>query len=144
MAEMTSMASTTIAPVQPALRPQPVGAFPLPAGYMLVPAGDDTEDARLTLRSGREPSPWPARLRAHELALAGDRDGALAELSGSDVVTRYNRFVLDPDGAGDLDALRAELGEFGTLVDVVSFVLGRTDTTPERGDTDAEIAALVL
>lgn len=126
-----------------AVRPQPLGAFPLPAGYLLVPAGEDTEDARLALLAGRLPSPWPARMRAHELALADDRDGALAELAGDDVVTRYNRFVLDPDGV-DLDALRRDLGELGPLVDVVSFVLGTTETPPELGAADGELAALVL
>lgn len=132
-----------------AVRPQPLGAFPLPAGYLLVPAGEDTEDARLALLAGKLPSPWPARMRAHELALADDRDGALAALASSsgyaadDVVTRYNRFVLDPDGV-DLDRLRADLGELGPLVDVVAFVLGSTDTPPSLGDADGEIAALVL
>ncbi len=127
-----------------AVRPQPLGAFPLPAGYLLVPAGADTEDARLALLAGREPEVWPARLRAHELALAGDRDGALAALTGDDVVSRYNRFVLDPDADPDVAALRAGLGEFGPLVDTVAFVLGLSDTPPERGDADAELAALVL
>jgi tetratricopeptide (TPR) repeat protein len=126
-----------------AVRPQPLGAFPLPAGYLLVPAGEDTEDARLALLAGRVPAAWPARMRVHELALAGDRDGALAALTGDDVVTRYNRFVLDPDGA-DAVPLRAELGELGPLVDVVAFVLGRTDTPPELGAADGELAALVF
>lgn len=126
-----------------AVRPQPLGAFPLPAGYLLVPAGEDTEDARLALLAGRLPSPWPARMRAHELALADDRDGALAALTGDDVVTRYNRFVLDPDGV-DVDDLRADLGELGPLVDVVAFVLGATETPPALGDADGELAALVL
>ncbi len=126
-----------------AVRPQPLGAFPLPAGYLLVPAGEDTEDARLALLAGRLPSPWPARMRAHELALADDRDGALAALTGDDVVTRYNRFVLDPD-AVDVDALCADLGELGPLVDVVSFVLGAVETPPALGDATGEIAALVL
>src|SRR5437763_1955365 len=143
---MADHSTTVVAPALLAVRPQPVGAFPLPSGYLLVPAGEDTEDARLALLAGCEPAPWPARMRAHELALVGDRDGALAALTGDDVITRYNRFVLDPDGPDGTDphALRAELGEFGPLVDVVSFVLGRTDTPPERGITDGEIAALVL
>lgn len=138
MAESMSGALTAVA-----VRPQPLGAFPLPAGYLLVPAGEDTEDARLALLAGRVPSPWPARMRAHELALADDREGALAALTGDDVVSRYNRFVLDPDGV-DADALRADLGELAALVDVVAFVLGRTDTPPELGTTDGELAALIL
>ena len=81
-----------------AVRPQPLGAFPLPLGFLLIPASPDTEDARVALLSGRLPD-WPASLRAHELALAGDRDGAMAALHGDDPITRYNRFVMDPDGS---------------------------------------------
>ncbi|MEX3768171.1 hypothetical protein ABFW14_14805, partial [Mycolicibacterium fortuitum] len=55
-----------------AVRPQPLGAFPLPLGYLLIPAGEDCDAARAELLAGRIPQPWPARLRAHELALAGD------------------------------------------------------------------------
>jgi len=129
-----------------AVRPQPLGAFPLPLGYMLIPASPGTEDARLALLAGRIPR-WPAALRAHELALAGDRDGALAQLTGDDPITRYNRFVMDPDFADPVEdpaELRSALGEFGVLVDVVLFALGRTDTAPELGSATAEVAAVVL
>ena len=125
-----------------AARPQPLGAFPLPLGYMLIPASAETEDARLALLAGRLPE-WPAALRAHELALAGDRDAALAHLTGDDPVTRYNRFVMDPD-AGDPAELRSALGEFGVLVDVVLFAVGRSDTPPELGSATGELAAVVL
>lgn len=130
-----------------AARPQPLGAFPLPLGYLLIPASPETEDARLALLAGRLPQ-WPAALRAHELALAGDRDAALAALTGDDPVTRYNRFVMDPDGAESSGAnpaeLRSALGEFGVLVDVVLFALGRSDIAPEVGSATGELAALVL
>lgn len=129
-----------------AVRPQPLGAFPLPVAYLLVPASADTEAARRALLAGQVPE-WPAALRAHELALAGDRDGALEALTGSDPISRYNRFVMDPDGAEsggeDADELRTLLGEFGVMVDVVLFVLGRTDTAPEVGNATEELAALV-
>ena len=125
-----------------AVRPQPLGAFPLPLGYLLIPASPDTEEARLALLAGRLPQ-WPAALRAHELALAGDRDGALAALQGDDPVTRYNRFVMDPDSE-DADDVRSGLGEFGVLVDVVQFALGRSDTAPDLGAADAELAATIL
>lgn len=130
-----------------AVRPQPLGAFPLPLGYLLVPASADTEDARLALLAGRLPE-WPVALRAHELALAGDRDGALAQLTGDDPVTRYNRFVMDPDGVDsggeDPTELRSALGEFGVLVDVVLFALGRSDTPPRLDSATGELAAVVL
>ena len=125
-----------------AVRPQPLGAFPLPLGYLLIPASPDTEDARVALLSGRLPD-WPDSLRAHELALAGDRDGALAALHGDDPITRYNRFVMDPDGS-DPAELRSGLGEFACLVDVVLFALGRSDIAPELGDATGELAATVL
>jgi len=125
-----------------AVRPQPLGAFPLPLGYLLIPASPDTEDARVALLSGRLPD-WPDSLRAHELALAGDRGGALAALHGDDPITRYNRFVMDPDGS-DPAELRSDLGEFACLVDVVLFALGRSDTAPELGDATGELAATVL
>ena len=124
------------------VRPQPLGAFPLPLGYMLIPASPETEEARLALLAGLVPQ-WPEVLRAHELALAGDRDGALAALTGEDPVSRYNRFVMDPDSE-DADQLRSALGELGDLVDVVLFALGRTDIPPQLGSATGELAALVL
>ncbi len=129
-------------PAALAVRPQPLGAFPLPLGYMLIPASPDTEAARLALLAGRVPD-WPAAMRGHELALAGDRDGALAALAGDDPISRYNRFVMDPD-ADDPAELRSALGEFGALVDVVLFAIGRSDTPPEVGSATGEVAAVVL
>ncbi|WP_237573425.1 hypothetical protein [Mycolicibacterium lacusdiani] len=126
-----------------AVRPQPLGAFGLPLGYLLIPAGDDTEQARLTLLAGCLPDEWPGRLAAHRHALAGDRDAALAALHGSDPITRYNRFVLNSD-LEDPDELRSILGEFGPLVDLVAFALGRINTPPAVGDTDGELAAVLL
>lgn len=126
------------------VRAQPVGTFPLPAGFLLVPPGDDTEAARTALLAGRIPDPWPATMRAHELAMAGELDAALAELTGDDPVSRYNRFVIDPD-ADDPAELRDALGpEFGVLVDLVCFTLGRTDRPPAAEDATGELRALVL
>ena len=129
------------------VRPQPLGAFPLPLGYMLIPAGEDTEEARTEMLAGRLPETWPSALCAHQLAADGQRESAITALmSGADTdepVTRYNRFVLDPDSE-DPDSLRAALGEFAVLVDVVLFTLGRTDFPPKCGTADGELAAAVL
>lgn len=129
-------------------RPQPLGLFPLPLGYMLIPAGKDTEAVREMLLAGQLPDSWPPSLRVHELAAAGDREGAIAALSEQspdriDPVSRYNRFVLDPDSI-DADELRCSLGQFAVLVDVVLFALGRTDTPPHAETIDGEIAAAVM
>ncbi|TPG37413.1 hypothetical protein EAH80_03700 [Mycobacterium hodleri] len=128
------------------MRPQPLGAFGLPLGYLLIPAGEDTESARRALLTGCIPDEWPLRLTPHRHALAGDRDAALAALDALDVhdpITRYNRFVLNSD-LEDADDLRSVLGEFAPLVDLVSFALGRIDAPPGVGDADREMAAILL
>ncbi len=127
----------------PAPRPQALGAFSLPLGYMLIPDGPGHDAVRAALLDGNEPESWPEALRAHALAHSGDVQSALSHLHGEDPVTRFNRFVLDPDGV-DTDALRDELGEFGVLVDLVLFTIGRRDTAPEVGSGDGEVAAVVL
>ncbi|CAN3128440.1 hypothetical protein ACNUDN_11020 [Mycobacterium sp. smrl_JER01] len=142
------MTDTVVEPTEqgaaaPVARPQPLGVFGLPLGFLLIPAGDDTDAARATLLAGRLPDAWPDRLTAHRYAVTGDRDAALAALAGDDAVTRYNRFVLDPDSA-DPEAVRAGLGEFGVLVDVVLFALGRSDAVPDAAGLDGELAAAVL
>lgn len=142
------MTDTVVEPTEqgaaaPVARPQPLGVFGLPLGFLLIPAGDDTDAARATLLAGRLPDAWPDRLTAHRYALTGDRDAALAALAGDDAVTRYNRFVLDPDSA-DPEPVRAGLGEFGVLVDVVLFALGRSDAVPDAAGLDGELAAAVL
>lgn len=144
MAEQMISERTTRTGAVPLARPQPLGAFPLPAGFLLVPAGPDTEQARRDLVAGRLPERWPEALRAHELALAGDVAGALAHLTGDAPVTRYNRYVMDPDGENPAH-LREELGEpYGVLVDVVAFTVGRAPEPPPMGAADGEVAALLL
>ncbi|MBV9057533.1 MAG: hypothetical protein JOZ09_00045 [Pseudonocardiales bacterium] len=126
------------------VRPQPIGVFPLPAGYLLIPGGEDTEPARRALLSGRLPEQWPPALRAHQLALAGELDAAMAALPETDPVARYNRFVINP-GTEEPATVRRGLGtNLAVLVDLVCFVLGRSDNPPELGTADGELAALVL
>jgi len=125
-------------------RPQPLGLFPLPLGFMLIPAQEQADAVRETMLAGRLPANWPPALRAHQLAFEGDRDGAIAELQHhSDPVSTYNRFVLDPDSV-DAEGLRRELGEFAILVDVVLFVLGRRDTPPHSEGADTDVVSVVL
>lgn len=125
-------------------RPQAVGAFPLPAGFLLISATDTADDARIALVAGHLPEVWPAELHGHELAHAGDMDGALAAFDGDGIVDRFNRFVLAPDGV-DSDSLRVDLpADIAPLVDVIRFSVGLTDDPPELGDADAEIGAVVL
>ena len=145
----TSVADSDVSAVPaPTGRHQPLGVFPLPLGYMLIPADEGTEEARTAMLRGRLPASWPPSMRAHELAAAGKRDAAITALMAAsqnrfDSVALYNRFVLDPDSVNP-DNLRPVLGEFAVLVDVVLFALGRTDTPPVDETADGELAAAVL
>jgi tetratricopeptide (TPR) repeat protein len=126
-------------------RPLPIGAFGLPFGFLLLPPGPDTEPVRESLLAGRLPAEWPEALRGHQLAADGDTDAALKVFTAADdPVSRFNRFVLDPDGVEDVGALRDAVYPFGPLVDLVLFALGRTDTAPETDGQDGELAALLL
>ncbi|EFC81925.1 hypothetical protein [Parafrankia sp. EUN1f] len=139
-------------------RPQPVGVFPLPAGFLLIPGGDETAAVRRSLAAGMLPTAWPPQLAAIELAYQGDLAGAAALLTGDDPVTRYNRFVLRPAGSAapaeaeaeaataedEPLALRTALGdELGILVDVVRFAGGQRPVPPILTGESGEIAALV-
>ncbi len=126
--------------------PQPLGAFGFPAGLMLVPDVDAaTDDVRRLLVAGRLPESWPDSLRAHALVREDRTAEALAAIDGDDAVSRYHRWLLDPE-AEDAAAVRAGLPEtLRPVVDVVAYSLGR-GPVPD-GDVDAlpgEVAALVL
>ena len=117
-------------------RPLPLGAFPLPFGFLLLPPGEETEPVRQGLLAGRLPEHWPASLRGHRAALAGDLDAARAAFGGPDPVSRFNRFVLDPLAVDPLP-LRADLGpQLGVLVELVEFATGRCDAAPDPAGHD--------
>lgn len=127
-------------------RPQPVGVLPLPAGYLLVPPGDDLEAARHSLVAGRLPAEFPEGLRFYELAVRGDADAALALLDGDDPISLANRLVLDPseDAYRSLEIAATATGDaaFAAHVAVVGFALGLAATPPDPTSTDGEFAAM--
>ena len=142
----TSTSTTTIAATLP--RPQPIGVFPLPAGYLLI--GDDPENgpeheaARLSLAAGRRPAPFPPSLRYYELALDGDLDGALDAISGDDPVSRANRLVLEPTREEYQDLLTdpAVDAALRSHVEMVAFVVGLRLDPPEGDGVDGEFLAM--
>ncbi|MEL6890632.1 MAG: hypothetical protein AAFP84_03480 [Actinomycetota bacterium] len=134
-------------------RPQPIGVFPLPAGYLLIPDGPGHDDARTELVAGRLPAELPEGLGFYRLALDGDLDAALDALVGDDLVARINRFVLDP-AADALDLLLADVmasaaaGDNGavelrTFVETIAFVVGLRAMPPAVGAATGEFASLV-
>jgi tetratricopeptide (TPR) repeat protein len=135
-------------------RPQPVGVFALPAGYLLIPDGPDCDAARASLVGGTLPEAWPDELRFYADALEGDPMAAADTLRTSgdpdDMVTAVNLLVLDPSAA-QLDTARwLSAGDIAlaTYVDTIAFVTGLSPNPPfltdaVRSGVDGEFAAMV-
>jgi tetratricopeptide (TPR) repeat protein len=124
-------------------RPQPLGAFPLPAGLLLI-TGEDSEPVRQSLLAGRLPAAWPEGLEAVRLAYAGDLPAAVGLFCrGAGPVDLYNQWVIDPTSANREDVALG-LGEAWTpLVDYVAYTLGLSSTPPLATRADGELAALL-
>ena len=131
-------------------RPQPLGVFPLPAGFLLIVDGDGHDGVRESLAAGKLPSAFPDGLAYYERALGGDADAALAELDRldpADPVVRINRFVLAPDPA-ELQVLVTDPVVTGDpalhgLVETLGFVVGLRPSPPASDAFDGEVAAMV-
>jgi tetratricopeptide (TPR) repeat protein len=122
-------------------RPQPLGALPWPAGMLLLPEGADEVSAALV--AGREVDEWPAGTEFMRRALDDDIDQAVADLTGDDAISRYNRAVL-VGGHGVWEALAAETsGELRALVDTARFSVGLLDEPPALEGATGEVAAVV-
>jgi len=132
-------------------RPQPLGVFPLPAGYLLIPDGDGHDAVREALLAGRRPESFPPTLAFYAHALDGDVDAAVASidaLGDGDPVARANRLVLDPDPVS-LEALAADPAvaadpTLSAFVATLGFVVGLRPSPPDAARLDGELAAMVL
>jgi tetratricopeptide (TPR) repeat protein len=130
------------------LSPQPLGIFPLPASYLLLPAVPNVDSAHAQLMQGHIPSEVPEGLQFFTLTLAGDVEAAFEALDGQESLeARYNRFVLRSEPA-QYAALRAELtGEWRQLLDVVAYTLGYIEHPPaleEAQEAQDERLAFIL
>ncbi|MFQ3660876.1 MAG: hypothetical protein SNJ69_00635 [Chloroflexaceae bacterium] len=128
-----------------AVRPQPLGIFPLPAGYLVLPSTAAGDVALAELLRGRVPDTLPPAWRFYARACRGDTPGALAALAGDpSPEADYNRFVLSGDPA--LYArLRAETrGDLALLLEVAAYTLGLADQPPDPADTTDEVRACAL
>lgn len=125
--------------------PQPIGIFPLPAGYLLLPAVPGVEAVQGVLLQGHIPRDLPPPLRFLEHALAGETDAACEVLTDdASLEAAFNRFVLRPDPAQYLTLCSEFTGELRSLLDVVAYTLGYLAAPPEPGETQAERLAFVL
>jgi tetratricopeptide (TPR) repeat protein len=134
-------------------RPQPLGVLPLPAGWLVLPADaladPEVVQARDRLLLGLLPDPWPAPMRAVELAVSGDVAAAAAAVDpAAGPEHAYNHFVLTGD-AGSVELARAgATGDLAALVAVAGYSLGHGPAgqlpDPDAAGLDGEVAAHVL
>ncbi len=123
--------------------PQPLGAFGLPAGMLLVPGdGPGVEQARADLVAGRYPRAWPAELEVHRLVHEDRFDDALALVAGADPVAVYHRWLLDPASALPDDVRAVLPSSVAPVVDVVRHSLGEVPA-PRSADLGPDVAAEV-
>ncbi|ACL23415.1 tetratricopeptide repeat protein [Chloroflexus aggregans] len=130
-----------------AVRPQPLGIFALPAGYLILPPSDarTAAPALAALLRGARPDEWPPEWNFYAHALDGDIQAALAALpASSDPLTRYNRYVLDGAPADDLILSTLLTGELASLQGVAAFTMGHRSEPPPPTGTTGEVRALVL
>lgn len=140
-----SASTTSTATVESTLpRPQPVGVFPLPAGYLLIASDPDHDAARTALVAGRRPASFPPSMRYYELALDGDLDGALDAIVGDDPVSRANRLVFEPTRETYASLLTDPNidAALRSHVEMVAFVVGLRLDPPDPAQVDGEFAAM--
>jgi tetratricopeptide (TPR) repeat protein len=131
--------------VQITLRPQPLGIFPLPASYLVLPEAPDAEAALASLMRGHIPTELPPTWQFYALALADKRDEALIALAGnSSPLARYNRFALS--GSPSDYAARASIppGDLALVFDTTAYVLGYHESPPDPAESDGELRALIM
>lgn len=127
------------------LRPQPIGIYPLPVGYLVLPAGPGADAVRDSLLRGRLPTEWPEGLFFYDAALIGDSVSALAALAGlGGPVAAYNRFVLQSDPAAYQELAATLEGDLLALLHIVAFTLGYISELPSGDALTGEVRGLWL
>lgn len=132
---------------QLAIRPQPLGIFALPAGYLVLPPTDEpcATTALAALLRGTTPTEWPQAWQFYAHALAGNITVALETLPSSpELLAVYNHYVLTGSPA---DHLRLHImldDELACLYGIAAFTIGQRQEPPPIDQATGEIRALCL
>ncbi len=124
---------------------QPLGVFPLPAGFLLLVEDEGVAEVAELLVNGRIPTTFPPRLSYYQQALAGNIETAVQALPDNPTPEmQYNRFVLQGT-PGQYHKLRDTFHlEMRQMLDVAAFTMGIIDAPPETGTAQGERLAFVL
>jgi tetratricopeptide (TPR) repeat protein len=122
------------------LRPQPIGIFPMPANFLLLPESwQDSADYQNTLQGI-----FPKEDSFFKFAIDGEQEKALAELTDDLPETKFNRFILNTSPE-NYNQLKEELtGDYRKLLDVAAFTLNYIPEPPTVENLDCELLAFVL
>ncbi len=129
------------------IRPQPLGIFALPAGYLVLPPTNEpcAATALAALLRGATPTEWPTAWQFYAHALAGNLSAALAALPPfPQPIAAYNRYVLT--GSADADLILHVLldEELACLYEIAAFTMGHRHELPSLTAATGEIRALGL
>ena len=122
------------------LRPQPIGIFPMPANFLLLPENwRDSANYQNSLQGI-----FPKEDSFFKLAIDGEIEKALTELTDDSPETKFNRFILNT--SPELyQQLKDELtGDYKKLLDVAAFTLNYIPEPPNVENLDGELLAFVL
>jgi tetratricopeptide (TPR) repeat protein len=122
------------------LRPQPIGIFPMPANFLLLPESwRDSADYQNALQGI-----FPKEDSFFKFAIDGEQEKALAELTDDLPETKFNRFILNTSPELYHQLTEELTGDYRKLLDVAAFTLNYIPEPPTVENLDGELLAFVL
>lgn len=123
------------------LKPQPLGIFPFPANYLVLPESWQENPEYKSLVYGI----FPRENSFYKFAIDGEIEKAIENLSADDSLeTKYNRFVLQPSQESYSQLKEQLTGELKVLLDAVAFTLHFISEPPSAENIDGEVLGIVL
>lgn len=122
------------------MRPQPIGIFPMPANFLLLPESwQDSADYKNTLQGI-----FPKEDSFFKFAIDGEQAKSLAELTDDLPETKFNRFILNTSPQTYHQLTKELTGDYRKLLDVAAFTLNYIPEPPSVENLDGELLAFVL
>lgn len=122
------------------LRPQPIGIFPMPANYLVLPESWQDSADHQNLLNGI----FPKEDSFYKFALEGETNKALAELTDDSPETKLNRFILNSSPKLYYQLKQELTGDLEKILDVAAFTLNYISTPPSAENLEDELLAFVL